>query len=131
MRNVSDEVVEKIKAHILCSITFLENRTVCEMMSKNIVDTEGPQMTSQYGAYAFRYWIGKATCTCAHAHRDQYVTLIAFPLQQRFRERTSSLRYKYVASFVTVNDVLEGNVLARGLRNCECTKIHLERNGSD
>ena len=31
---------------------FPENRTVCEIMSKNWVDTEGPQMTSQYGAYA-------------------------------------------------------------------------------
>jgi hypothetical protein len=31
---------------------FTENRTVCDKMSKNIVETEGPQMTSQYGAYA-------------------------------------------------------------------------------
>ena len=31
-----------------------ENRTVYEIMSKNVVETEGPQMTSQYGAYALR-----------------------------------------------------------------------------
>ena len=46
------KVVEKIKTHILCSITFFsENRTVYEIISKNMVEPEGPQITSQYGAY--------------------------------------------------------------------------------
>jgi hypothetical protein len=31
---------------------FFENHTVYELMSKNEVEIEGPQMTSQYGAYA-------------------------------------------------------------------------------
>ena len=31
---------------------FFENRAVYEIMSKNVVEPEGPQMTSQYGAYA-------------------------------------------------------------------------------
>jgi hypothetical protein len=31
---------------------FPENCTVYEIISKNIVETEGPQVTSQYGAYA-------------------------------------------------------------------------------
>jgi hypothetical protein len=31
-----------------------ENRTVYKIMSKNVGETEGPQMTSQYGAYALR-----------------------------------------------------------------------------
>jgi uncharacterized membrane protein YecN with MAPEG domain len=44
-------VVEKIKTHILCPITFFLNRTVYEIMSKNVVEPEGLQMTSQYGAY--------------------------------------------------------------------------------
>jgi hypothetical protein len=48
------KVVEKMKTHVLCLITFSENSTVYEIMSKNIVETEGPQMTSQYGAYALR-----------------------------------------------------------------------------
>jgi hypothetical protein len=30
MRNVSNTVVEKIKTHILCSVTFPENRAVFE-----------------------------------------------------------------------------------------------------
>jgi hypothetical protein len=37
---------------------FSENRIVYELMSKNVVETEGPQMTSQYGAYALH--AGKA-----------------------------------------------------------------------
>jgi hypothetical protein len=46
------------------------------------------------------------TCTHArtrkHAHTDQYVILIAFPLQQWFRERASVLRYTYIACLVLV-----------------------------
>ena len=54
MRNVLNYVVEKIKTHILCSITFFENCAVYEVMSKNVVKPEWPQttqMTSQHGAY--------------------------------------------------------------------------------
>ena len=43
MRNISDKVVEKIKTHILCSITFFfENRAVHEVMWKNIVEPDRP-----------------------------------------------------------------------------------------
>jgi hypothetical protein len=31
-----------------------ENRTVYEIMSKNVMETEGAQLMSQYGAYALR-----------------------------------------------------------------------------
>jgi hypothetical protein len=31
-----------------------ENRTVYEIISENIVETEGPQMTSENGVYALR-----------------------------------------------------------------------------
>ena len=33
---------------------FSENRIVYETLSKNVVETEGSQMTSQYGAYSLR-----------------------------------------------------------------------------
>ena len=47
------KVVEKIKTHILCSINFFpENRAVYDIILKNLVEPEGPQMTSEYGAYA-------------------------------------------------------------------------------
>jgi hypothetical protein len=55
MRNVLDKRIEKIKTHIFLCLSnfffFFENRAVYETMSKNIVEPEGQQMTSQYGAY--------------------------------------------------------------------------------
>jgi hypothetical protein len=46
------KVVEKIIIHILRSIAFFfENRTGYEILSKNLVEPEGPQMTSEYGVY--------------------------------------------------------------------------------
>ena len=46
------KVVEKIKTHILCSITFLlQNRAVYEVMWKNMVEPEKLKIISQYGAY--------------------------------------------------------------------------------
>jgi hypothetical protein len=41
------KVVEKIKTHIFCSITFFfffENRAVYEIMWKNIAEPDKPQM---------------------------------------------------------------------------------------
>ena len=40
------KVVEKIKTHILCSVTFfiLENRAFYEIMWENIVERGGPQI---------------------------------------------------------------------------------------
>jgi hypothetical protein len=53
-----------MKTHILYSITlFCENRTVYEIMSKNIVETQGSQMTSQYGAYALRAGLARLYAT--------------------------------------------------------------------
>ena len=54
MTTVLDKDVQKIKTHNLCPITFFEKCPVYEIMSKNIVETEWPQMTSQNGAYALR-----------------------------------------------------------------------------
>jgi hypothetical protein len=40
------KVVEKIGTHVLCSITFFfENHAVYELMWKNAVEPERPQMT--------------------------------------------------------------------------------------
>ena len=36
------KVVEKIKKHILCSVTFFENRAVYVIMRKNIVERGRP-----------------------------------------------------------------------------------------
>jgi hypothetical protein len=47
MRNVSDKSCRENKTHTLCSVTFffVENRAVYEIMWKNIVELEVPQMT--------------------------------------------------------------------------------------
>jgi hypothetical protein len=50
MRDVLDKSCRE-KTHILCSITFFENSAIGEIMSKNMVEPEGQQMTSQYSAY--------------------------------------------------------------------------------
>jgi hypothetical protein len=52
MRNVLDKSCKENQTRILCSIMFFKNRAVYEMMSMNVVEPEGPQMTSQYGTYA-------------------------------------------------------------------------------
>ena len=51
---------------------FLENSPVCEIMCKNIVESDRPQMV----IWRIACWIHKATNT-----HSEYVTLIAFPLQ--------------------------------------------------
>ena len=41
-----EKVVEKIKTHILCSVAFFfENQVVYEIMWKNTVEPDRPQMT--------------------------------------------------------------------------------------
>jgi len=45
MRNVSNKCVDKIKTHILCSVTFYENLAVYEITWKNVVEPDRPQMT--------------------------------------------------------------------------------------
>jgi hypothetical protein len=96
------KAVEKIKTHILCSVTFLffENRAVYEIMWKNIVERGWPQMT--IWRMRISCWIPKATNT-----HSEYVILISCPLQQRLHESTSVLRDKYIASLVihTFNEI--------------------------
>jgi hypothetical protein len=83
------KVVEKF-SKILCTIIFLvENRTVYEIMWKNIVQPGKPQMTTYRRRIAL--WVSKTTNT-----HSEYVKLIAFPLQQWLRECASMLRVTHV-----------------------------------
>jgi hypothetical protein len=63
MRNVSNKNCRKNK-NIFCSWTFSENRAVYDIMSKNLVELERPQMTIWRRVAC---WISKATLTQAHA----------------------------------------------------------------
>jgi hypothetical protein len=98
-----------MKTRVLQSATFFpENRTVYEM-SKNVVDTEGPEMTSEHGAYALHAGLARPYARMRvhtpmrpgndmharrheHAHTDQCVILLAFLQQQWFHKRDSMLR---------------------------------------
>jgi hypothetical protein len=83
------KAAEKIE-HILCLISFSENRAAYEKMWKNIVQRGRPQMTIRRTRTA--YWIPKAT----NAH-TVCVILTAFTLQQWLHERASLLLYTYIA----------------------------------
>jgi len=75
MKNVSDRIYrENGNTHVVFN-KFFKNRTVCEIMWKNIVEPGSPQMTIWRMRIAC--WIPKATNT-----HSQYVILIAFPMQQ-------------------------------------------------
>jgi len=55
-------VVEKMKTRISCSMTFFpKNRTVYEIMWKNMVQPDRPQMTLSYGVVFFVCRITKVT----------------------------------------------------------------------
>ena len=78
-RNIS-KVLEKIKIHILRSVTFFENRAVYEIMWKSIAEPDRPRI---------RIWRIRI-----------YVRRITFPLQQQFHERASILRCTYIVYVV-------------------------------
>jgi hypothetical protein len=69
-------------------IYFFKNHATDEMMWKNDVEWDKPQMTIWLIPMAS--WITKATDTCS-----LYVILIVFPLQQWLHEHTSELHYAY------------------------------------
>jgi len=86
------KVVENIKTHISYSVTFFyfENGTVYEVMWKNVVQLGRPQFT--IWRIRFASWMPKATNTYL-----EHVIRIALPLQQCLHERSSVLRYTYIA----------------------------------
>jgi hypothetical protein len=94
IKKFQTKVVEKIKTHILCSVTFFETRSVYEEMWKNVVERGRLRIIWRM---RIECWIPKAT----NIH-SQYTTLIAFPLQQRLLVDASILRYTYIACLVFI-----------------------------
>ena len=72
------KVVDKLKTHILCSVTLFDNRAVYETIRINDV-----QWGRQYGACALH-----AGYPRLQTHTG-CVLIIAFPIQQRMHERAS------------------------------------------
>ena len=87
------KVVQKIKTHISCTITIFESRAVYEIMWNNRIEQGRPQTTIR--CIRILCWTTKATNTLS-----EYVTFIAFPLHQYLHERTSMIRYAYIARVV-------------------------------
>jgi hypothetical protein len=74
---IQTKFVEKIKTHNLCSITFFsENRAVEEIMWKNMVQPDRPQMPI-IQRMRFACWTTKATDI-----HSEYVIIIACPWEQ-------------------------------------------------
>jgi hypothetical protein len=86
------KAVEKNKTLILYFL-FLKNRAVYEIMCKNMVEPDRPQMT--IWRMCVTCWIPKATDI-----HSKYVILTAFPLQQWLHEHASMLRYMYIGGLV-------------------------------
>jgi len=88
-------VVEEIKRNILRSIYIyiFKSCRLWDNVEKYCRAGHRPQMT--IWRMRISCWIPKSTNT-----HSEYVTLIAFPLQQRLLERASMLRYTYFASLV-------------------------------
>jgi hypothetical protein len=95
MRHASDEVVEKIKTHILCSVTFFF-RISCRLWDKMEIYGRPRQATDNIITRRMRFacWIAKATNT-----HPEYALLVAFPERQCLRKRASMLCLKVLPFF--------------------------------
>ena len=88
------KVVEKIKTHILYSITFFFFRKSC-LLCDNVEKCDGTRQATEENIIQrmpFSCWITEAT-----AIRSEYVILITLPLQQWLRELPLMFRYTYIA----------------------------------
>ena len=90
-----------------------ENRAVYEIMSKNMVEPDGPQMTSQR-RIRVACWISKATYTHAHAHahalrytrtRTHKYNIYRFSTATMVREGASMLRYSTLSVFFFLYEI--------------------------
>jgi len=75
---------------------FFRNPAIYEIMWNNIVEPSRPQMTTWCKCFA--YWIPKSINT-----HSEYVTRIAFPLQQWLYEHTSMLHCMFIACLVLIS----------------------------
>jgi len=87
------KVVETIKTRIYFMFSAVVLRAVYEIMGKNILETDRPQMT---------IWCMRIACRIPKAINtdSEYVILIAFSLQQWLYERASVLCYTCVVCLV-------------------------------
>jgi hypothetical protein len=93
------KVVEKIKTHILCSVTFFQNP--CRLWYNVEKFGRARQATDDNIIWRMRfaYWVTKSTDT--HTHNK--LTLTVIPQQKPLGERASILRYKFGVCLVSLS----------------------------
>jgi len=96
MRNVPDKSCRRNQStHFVFNkgLFFFENRALYQIMWNNTVERRKPHMT---------IWRMRIACSIPKAidTHSEYVILVAFPLQRWLHERTSMLRYTYIACHV-------------------------------
>jgi hypothetical protein len=86
MRNVLDKSSREYQnTHFMLNNLFSENSTFYEIMSKNMVDSEGIQMTSQYGSRASHAGLARLyehTCIRMHTSMLSGIHMHARPRMQ-------------------------------------------------
>jgi hypothetical protein len=104
MENILDKVREKIKTHILCSITFFFFFRKSHCLWDNVEKYSGDRVATNDATIWRTHvacWTSKTTCTYAHAHAhapgypyarthartDQYVIFLASPGNNDSRTR--------------------------------------------
>jgi hypothetical protein len=83
---------------------FFENRTVYEIMSKSMVEPEGPQMTSQYDiciALSCTRLRARAHARMLPLTHPRIRNIYCFYTATVIRECASLLRYTYIICLVT------------------------------
>jgi len=85
-------VVEKIKTHILCSVTAFRKSCRLRDNVENIAERSRPQMTIWRMRIAC--WIHKYRCTLG------LYNVYCFSTKQWLHERSSALRYTYITCLV-------------------------------
>ena len=77
------------------SSNFVFNRVFYEIMWKNTVQTDRPQVT---------IWRLRIACSIPKSTNtySEYVILIVFPLQQSLQDRVSMLCYTYIVCLVCI-----------------------------
>jgi hypothetical protein len=70
---------ENENTHFMFDNFFCENRIIYEIIPKNVVVTEGPQTTSQYGVYALYAGLARLPAlmrmhTHTHTHPGTHIT---------------------------------------------------------
>jgi hypothetical protein len=113
------KVVEKIKTEILYLVTFSENRSVYEIMSKNMVELE---RTHTIWRLRVAYWISKQAHvralapTPTHSHTDAHACRHPRARTRTHTQRTMS--YLLLSTVTLLNVTLHVHYLSCYL--CDC-----------